>query len=103
VLIPVHGKIPLVVSETCFIREHSYEEEPAGKCKFLCSKDHWLTRTAGDWSLKDTGRMTLSGSDLCMLEHADDWPRQSSTPSTSKATARASIMSPPWAASTGKC
>ena len=72
VLIPVHGKIPLVVSETCFIREHSYEEEPAGKCKFLCSKDHWLTRTAGDWSLKDTGRMTLSGSDLCMLEHADE-------------------------------
>ena len=71
VLIPVHGKIPLVVSETCFIMEHS-GKEPGEKCTFLCSKDHWLTRTAGDWSLKDTGRMTLSGSDLCMLEHADE-------------------------------
>ena len=68
VLIPVHGKIPLVMSETCFILENS-GATPGEKCTFPCSKEHWLTRTAGDWSLRDTGRMTLSGSDLCMLEH----------------------------------
>ncbi len=71
VLVPVHGKIPLVISETCFILEHS-SKAADGKCTFSCAQDHWLTRTKGDWSLKDTGRMTLSGSDLCMLEHVDE-------------------------------
>ncbi|WP_298422161.1 peptidase U32 family protein [Rhodoblastus sp.] len=71
VLMPIHGKIPLVVSETCFIVEHS-DKAVEGDCKFSCSQDHWLTRTKGEWSLKDTGRMTLSGSDLCMLEHVDE-------------------------------
>lgn len=66
VLAPVHGKIPLVISETCFIMEHT---EGAAACNFHCAKDHWLERGTGDWSLKDTGRMTLSGKDLCMLEH----------------------------------
>jgi putative protease len=70
VLVPVHGKIPLVVSETCFILEHS-AGGPGGPCTFACSQEHWLTRAEGEWSLKDTGRMTLSGSDLCMLEHLD--------------------------------
>jgi putative protease len=67
VLAPVHGKIPLVISETCFIMEHT--EGGAAECNFYCAKDHWLERGSGDWSLKDTGRMTLSGKDLCMLEH----------------------------------
>ena len=67
VLAPVHGKIPLVISETCFIMEHT--DGGAAECNFHCSKDHWLERGSGDWSLKDTGRMTLSGKDLCMLEH----------------------------------
>ncbi|HEY6898727.1 MAG TPA: peptidase U32 family protein [Rhodocyclaceae bacterium] len=67
VLAPVHGKIPLVISETCFIMEHT--DGGASECNFFCSKDHWLERGSGDWSLKDTGRMTLSGKDLCMLEH----------------------------------
>ena len=71
VLIPVHGKIPLVISETCFILENS-GATPGEKCTFPCSKEHWLTRSEGDWSLRDTGRMTLSGSDLCMLEHVDE-------------------------------
>ena len=71
VLVPVHGKIPLVVSETCFIREHA-DDSPGEKCNFLCAQEHWLTRANGDWSLKDTGRMTLSGSDLCMLEHVPE-------------------------------
>jgi putative protease len=70
VLVPVHGKIPLVISETCFILERGCGEENA--CEFLCNEEHWLTRSEGQWSLKDTGRMTLSGSDLCMLEHVDD-------------------------------
>lgn len=68
VLVPVHGKIPLVISETCFILEHS-AAAPGAPCTFSCTQDHWLTRAEGEWSLKDTGRMTLSGSDLCMLEH----------------------------------
>ena len=70
VLIPVHGKIPLVVSETCFIQENS-GGAPGDDCKFKCAQEHWLTRAAGDWSLKDTGCMTLSGADLCMIEHVD--------------------------------
>ncbi len=67
VLVPVHGKIPLVISETCFIMENAVA--PGSDCKFFCSKAHWLTREQGGWSLKDAGRMTLSGKDLCMIEH----------------------------------
>lgn len=77
VLVPVHGKIPLVISETCFIMEHcdAAEKPEDGSCTYACTKDHWLKRgradgSQADWSLKDTGRMTLSGKDLCMLEHA---------------------------------
>jgi len=77
VLVPVHGKIPLVISETCFIVEHSEQgcSNPAEPCNYLCASEHWLKRgrndgSRADWSLKDTGRMTLSGKDLCMVEHA---------------------------------
>lgn len=75
VLLPVHGKIPLVVSETCFIVENSQsctqKVDCNGKtvCNFPCSQDYWLNRSNGQWVLKDTGRMTLSGKDLCMIEH----------------------------------
>ena len=69
VLVPVHGKIPLVISETCFIMESAHPG--AEQCSFFCAKNHWLTRSHGDWSLKDAGRMTLSGKDLCMIEHMD--------------------------------
>ena len=78
VLLPVHGKIPLVISETCFILEHTEGAKACGegKCTFPCLEDHWLKRgrndgSNNDWSLKDTGRMTLSGKDLCLVEHAD--------------------------------
>ncbi len=78
VLLPVHGKIPLVISETCFIMEHTENTKLCGnnKCNFPCLEDHWLKRgrkdgSSNDWSLKDTGRMTLSGKDLCLIEHAD--------------------------------
>ena len=70
VLVPVHGKIPLVISETCFIMENAHPG--AETCSFFCAKNHWLTRSHGDWSLKDAGRMTLSGKDLCMIEHMDE-------------------------------
>ncbi len=70
VLVPVHGKIPLVISETCFIQEHTTGATDS-QCTFTCNEEHWLTRSEGEWSLKDTGRMTLSGSDLCMLEHVE--------------------------------
>jgi putative protease len=81
VLVPVHGKIPLVISETCFILEHSEDgaqlgnECGDGTCSYQCTQEHWLKRgrsdgSRADWSLKDTGRMTLSGKDLCMVEHA---------------------------------
>jgi putative protease len=68
VLVPIHGKIPLVISETCFIVEHS--DRDADDCAFLCSQDYWLHRA--DWTLKDIGRMTLSGKDLCMIEHVGE-------------------------------
>lgn len=68
VLVPVHGKIPLVISETCFIVEHAGKDPD--DCTFLCSQEHWLSRQ--DWTLKDIGRMTLSGKDLCMIEHVDE-------------------------------
>lgn len=74
VLVPVHGKIPLVISETCFIMENAHPS--AERCSFFCSKSHWLTRSHGDWSLKDAGRMTLSGKDLCMIEHMDALAQQ---------------------------
>ena len=75
IILPVHGKIPLVISETCFIIENSpataKKVDCNGKsvCSFPCSQDYWLNRSNGQWVLKDTGRMTLSGKDLCMLEH----------------------------------
>lgn len=69
VLVPVHGKIPLVISETCFIMEHA--AGGAKECSFFCAKEHWLNREKGGWFLKDAGRMTLSGKDLCMVEHID--------------------------------
>ncbi len=78
VCFPVHGKIPLVISETCFIIENSQcatqKVNADGKlvCDFPCNQDYWLNRSNGEWVLKDTGRMTLSGKDLCMIEHMSD-------------------------------
>lgn len=66
----VHGKIPLVASETCFIMEQNGGNDTT--CNFSCGKDHWLTRQKGEWSMKDTGRMTVSGKDLCMVEYMED-------------------------------
>lgn len=67
VVVPLHGKMPLVISGTCFVTEYT-GQEPAD-CEESCAKGHWLTHD--DWQLKNIGRVNLSGKDLCMLEHLD--------------------------------
>lgn len=67
VVVPLHGKIPLVISATCFVTE--YTKHVPVHCEEGCSHGHWLTHD--DWQLKNIGRVNLSGKDLCMLEHLD--------------------------------
>ncbi len=62
VTLQIHGKIPLGISEGCFILEHRQ-----GTCEELCFKPHWLT--SGKWTLKNIGRATVSGRDLCLIEY----------------------------------
>ena len=61
----VHGKMPLGVSDYCFLLE--YEEKWGVKCPDLCQKDLFLKQ--GDWAMKTVGKGILSGKDVCMLEH----------------------------------
>lgn len=61
----VHGKMPLGVSDYCFLLE--YEEKWGIKCPDLCQKDLFLKQ--GDWAMKSVGKGILSGKDVCMLEH----------------------------------
>jgi putative protease len=61
----VHGKMPLGISEYCFLLE--YEEKWGVKCPDLCQKDLFLKQ--GDWAMKSVGKGILSGKDVCMLEH----------------------------------
>jgi putative protease len=61
----VHGKMPLGVSDYCFLLE--YEEKWGIKCPDLCQKDLFLRQ--GDWAMKSVGKGILSGKDVCMLEH----------------------------------
>ncbi|OGP33097.1 MAG: hypothetical protein A2X88_09625 [Deltaproteobacteria bacterium GWC2_65_14] len=73
----LHGKIPLGVTERCFLLDSPEEEDP--KCPSACREEHWLTarRPAGKqdpsregaWVLKNVGKGVLSGKDMCMLEH----------------------------------
>jgi len=63
VTLQIHGKIPLGISEDCFILEYS-----GGKrCQEVCFEPHWLV--SGKWKLKNIGRATLSGKDLCLIEY----------------------------------
>ncbi len=62
VTLQIHGKIPLGISEGCFILEHR-----EGSCEDVCFNPCWLT--SGKWSLKNIGRATVSGKDLCLLEY----------------------------------
>src|SRR5208337_4121585 len=61
----VHGKIPLGVSDYCFLLE--YQQNWPEKCSTLCQKNLLLRQ--GDWAMRSVGKGVLSGKDVCMLEH----------------------------------
>jgi U32 family peptidase len=61
----VHGKMPLGVSDYCFLLE--YEQDWPEKCPVLCQKQLFLKQ--GDWAMRSVGKGVLSGKDVCMLEH----------------------------------
>ena len=61
----VHGKMPLGVSDYCFLLE--YEQKWPEKCPTLCQKHLFLKQ--GDWAMRSVGKGVLSGKDVCMLEH----------------------------------
>jgi putative protease len=67
VILPLHGKIPLVISATCFLTE--YAKKVPAHCEEGCAQGHWLTHE--EWYMKNIGRVNLSGKDLCLLEHLD--------------------------------
>ena len=72
-----HGKIPLGITEKCFLLEGPEGEDP--KCPSACREEHWLTTgspggtrersSAGAWVLKNVGKAVLSGKDMCIIEH----------------------------------
>jgi len=61
----VHGKMPLGVSDYCFLLE--YEQHWPEKCPVLCQKQLFLKQ--GDWAMRSVGKGVLSGKDVCMLDH----------------------------------
>jgi putative protease len=61
----VHGKMPLGVSDYCFLLE--YEDKWPDKCPTLCQRQLFLKQ--GDWAMRSVGKGVLSGKDVCMLEH----------------------------------
>ena len=61
----VHGKLPLGVSELCFLLD--YEAKWGVRCPDLCQGDVFLRKE--DWGLKSVGKGILSGRDVSMLEH----------------------------------
>ena len=61
----VHGKMPLGISDYCFLLE--YEHKWAEKCPTVCQKDLLLRQE--DWAMRSVGKGVLSGKDVCMLEH----------------------------------
>lgn len=78
--VQAHGKIPLGITEKCFLLEGPEGEDP--KCPSVCEEEHWLTagRPSGEegrsgrsaWVLKNVGKGVLSGKDLCVIEHLPD-------------------------------
>lgn len=60
----LHGKIPLGISEFCLLKERLPEPK---NCLELCRGSHFLA--SREMSLKSFGRLTLSGKDICMIEH----------------------------------
>lgn len=72
VILPVHGKIPLAIWQRCFIAD--YEGSEPERCEEVCARDHWVSLKS--WRLKMLGRVTLSGRDLCMVEHLPELVRR---------------------------
>lgn len=69
----VHGKIPLGVTESCFLLEGPEETDP--RCPAACREARWLESRTSEgsarepWVLKSVGKGVLSGRDMCMIEH----------------------------------
>lgn len=61
----VHGKMPLGISDYCFLLE--YEDKWQAHCPELCQRELFLKQ--GEWAMKSVGKGILSGKDVCMLEH----------------------------------
>ncbi|MCP4114352.1 MAG: hypothetical protein GY737_02910 [Desulfobacteraceae bacterium] len=59
----IHGKIPLGLSESCLLLEKSKELNTS--CPDSCTAGFWLDFNR--WSLKNFGKLTCSGKDLCLL------------------------------------
>ena len=60
----VHGKIPLGITDKCFLLN-----KEAGNCPDVCKETFWLK--SKEWILKNVGKGVYSGKDLCMIEHLD--------------------------------
>lgn len=61
----VHGKMPLGVSDYCFLLEYEHNWEQ--KCPALCQQPLFLRQN--DWAMRTVGKGVMSGRDVCMLEH----------------------------------
>ncbi len=61
----IHGKMPLGVSDYCFLLE--YDEKWPEKCPVLCQKSLFLKQNG--WAMRSVGKGVLSGKDVCLLEH----------------------------------
>ncbi len=61
----VHGKMPLGVSDYCFLTE--YHDKWPERCPVVCQKPLFLKQ--GGWAMRTVGKGVLSGKDVCMLEH----------------------------------
>lgn len=61
IIVFTHGKLPLGISETCFIKEYA----PVS-CEDVC-EGMWLT--SGKWRLKNIGFAIFSGKDWSILEY----------------------------------
>jgi len=61
----IHGKMPLGVSDYCFLLE--YETKWEIKCPALCQEPLFLKQD--DWAMRSAGKGVMSGKDVCMLEH----------------------------------
>lgn len=64
VILPVHGKLPLGISDKCYFE--NFVKEPLN-CETYCPEEHWLSHDS--WHLRNIGQATFSGKDFCLLEH----------------------------------